>query len=71
VAIIYGVGLAMALLIGGAIGLFLTLAHYARISSRQREYEREAAEGREFYAALAMLRRIKPVSPNDDEASAA
>ncbi len=69
--IIYGAGLAMALLVGGAIGLFLTLAHYERISSRQREYEREAAEGREFYAALALLRRTKPVSPNDDEASAA
>lgn len=59
----------MALLIGGTIGLFLTLAHYERISSQQREFEREAAEAREFYADLAMLRRSKRVSPAD-EASA-
>jgi hypothetical protein len=71
VTIIYSIGLAIALLTGGAIGLFLMLAHYERISSQQREYERELAEGRDFYAALAMFRHIKPVDPNDDEASAA
>jgi hypothetical protein len=71
VTIIYSVGLAMALLTGGAIGLVLTLAHYERISSRQREYEREIAEGRDLYAALAMFRHIKPVDPDDEEIPAA
>lgn len=70
-AMLYGVGLAMALLTGGTVGLFLTAAHYERIASQQREYEKEMAEGRDFYVALAMLRHIKPVNPADDEASAA
>jgi hypothetical protein len=71
VAIIYGIGLAMALLAGGAIGTFLTAAHYERIASQEEEYEEEMAESRDRYRVLAMLRHIKPVNPTDDEASAA
>jgi hypothetical protein len=70
-AIIYGVGLAMALLIGGAIGLLLTAAHYELIASRQRGYEKEIARGPDRYAAQVMLRHLRPGRPSDDEASAA
>jgi len=76
-AIIYDVGLLLALLIGAAIGLLVTASHYEQIALRQWAYEREVAEGREFYAALGMLRRVRPErsasssgSP-DDEAAAA
>jgi hypothetical protein len=44
-AIIYGVGLATALLIGGAMGLLVTVAHYELVASRQQGYEEEVAEG--------------------------
>ena len=64
-------GLVLALLIGGAIGLLVTAAHYEQIALRRWEYEKEVAEGREIYAALAMFRRVKPGHPSDDEASAA
>jgi hypothetical protein len=71
VIILYDIGLALALLTGGAIGLLVTAAHYEQIALRRWEYEKEMAEGREIYAALAMFRRIKPEHPPDDEASAA
>jgi hypothetical protein len=69
-AIIYSIGLAMALLTGGAIGAFLAAAHYERIASRHEEYEKEIAESPDFCAALAMLRHVK-VNPTDDRVSAA
>lgn len=59
-AIIYDVGLFLALLIGAAIGLLVTASHYEQIALRQWAYEKEAAENRELYAALGMLRRVKP-----------
>jgi hypothetical protein len=71
VVILYDVGLVLALLIGGAIGLLVTAAHYEHVALRRWEYEREVAEEQELYAALAMFRRIKPDHPSDDEASAA
>jgi hypothetical protein len=71
VAILYDTGLVLALLIGGAIGLLVTASHYERIALRQWAYEKEMAEGREIYAALAMFWRVKPGHPSDDEASAA
>ena len=46
-------------------------AHYEQVALRRWEYEKEIAEGREIYAALAMFRRVKPGQPSDDEASAA
>jgi hypothetical protein len=71
VVILYDIGLVLALLIGGAIGLLVTAAHYEQVALRRWEYEREMAEGREFYAALAMFRRINPDHPSDDKAPAA
>jgi hypothetical protein len=62
-AILYDVGLVLALLIGCAIGVLVTAAHYEQIALRRWAYEKEVAEGREFYAALAMVRRIKPDHP--------
>lgn len=59
-ATIYGVGLIMALLAGGAIGWLLTIGHFQRIASQHREYENELAEVREFYVAWAMARHIRP-----------
>ena len=69
--ILYDIGLVLALLIGGAIGLLVTAAHYEQVALRRWEYEQEIAEGREFYAALAMFRRINRDHPSDDEAPAA
>jgi hypothetical protein len=68
--VLYDVGLVLALLTGCAIGLLVTAAHYEHIALRRWTYEKEVAEGREMYAALAMLRRVKPNHPSDNEASA-
>lgn len=65
--ILYDVELLLTLLIGGAIGVLVTVAHYERAAHRRQAYEQEIAEGREIYAALAMFRRIKPVHPSDEE----
>ncbi len=70
--ILYDVGLLLALLIGGAIGLLITTAHYEHIALRRWAYEKEIAEHREFYAALGAFRRIKPDhAPDDDDEAAA
>jgi hypothetical protein len=69
--ILYDIGLVLALLTGGAIGVLVTAAHYEQLALKRWAYEKEVAEGREFHAALAMFRRIKPDHPADDEASAA
>ena len=61
--ILYDVGLVLTLLIGGAIGVLVTAAHYEQTAHRRWAYEKEMAEGREIYAALGMFRRIKPVQP--------
>jgi hypothetical protein len=71
VVIIYEAGLVLALLIGATVGLLITAAHYEQVALRQRQYEEEIAEGRELYAALAMILRIKPDHPADDKAPAA
>jgi len=65
--------LLLALLIGSAIGLLVTAAHYEQITLRQWAYEKEMAERREFYAALGMFRCINPDHAPDDghEATAA
>ncbi|MGH3278390.1 MAG: hypothetical protein ACRDNW_04545 [Trebonia sp.] len=61
--ILYGVGLLLTLLIGAAIGVLVTVAHYEQTALRRWTYEKEVAEGREIYAALATIRRIKPGRP--------
>ena len=58
--IVYDVGLLLALVTGCAIGVLAAFAHYERAAHRRWAYEREAAEGREIYAALGAYRRIKP-----------
>jgi hypothetical protein len=60
VGIVYDVGLLLALVTGCAIGVLAAFAHYERAAHRRWAYEREAAEGREIYAALGAYRRIKP-----------
>jgi hypothetical protein len=60
VGIVYDVGLLLALVTGCAIGVLAAFAHYERAAHRRWAYEREAAEGRETYAALGAYRRIKP-----------
>jgi hypothetical protein len=67
VVILYDVELLLTLLIGGAIGMLVTAAHHEQAALRRRAYEREMAEGREIYAALAMYRRVKTAHPSDDE----
>jgi hypothetical protein len=69
--IVYYVGLLLALLIGGAIGLLVTAGHYEQIALRRWAYEKEMAEGREFYVALGMFRHITPGHAPADEESAA
>ena len=56
----YDIGLLLALVTGCAIGALAAFAHYERAAHRHWAYEREAAEGREIYAALGAYRRIKP-----------
>jgi len=67
VVIVYDAGLLVALLIGAAIGLLVTAAHYEQIAIRQWAYEKEVAEYREFYAVLGAYRRIKPDYGPDNE----
>jgi hypothetical protein len=52
---------------GGAIGVFLTNAYHERVESQHRAYEKEMAEHRDLYAALAMRQRLKPGSASQDE----
>lgn len=64
-----GIGIAMALLTGGAIGLLLTVAHYQRAAARRQRYEQEAAQDRELYAAArAAIRRYRPTRPRNSTA---
>jgi hypothetical protein len=60
VGIVYDAGLLLALAAGCAIGALAVLAHYERAARRRWAYEREAAEGREIYAALGAYRRMRP-----------
>ena len=58
--IVYDVGLLLAGVTGCATGALAVFAHYERAARRQWAYEREAAEGREIYAALGAYRRVRP-----------
>lgn len=64
VAMMYGIGIAMALLTGGAIGLLLTVAHYQQVAARHQQWEQEIApDAKRYAAALAALRRYQPAAP--------
>ena len=52
---------------GGAIGVFLTNANYERRANQHRAYEKEMAEHRDLYAALAMRQRLNPGIASEDE----
>lgn len=52
---------------GGGIGLFLANAHKEKVAAEHRAYEKEMAEFRDFYAALAMVRRLRPPPLTEDE----
>jgi hypothetical protein len=63
VGIVYDMGLLLALVTGCAIGALAVLAHHERAAHRRWAYEREAAEGREIYAALGAYRHARPGRP--------
>jgi hypothetical protein len=65
--ILFDAGLVLSLLVGAAIGVLVTTAHYEQTALRHWAYEKEMAEGREIYAALAMFRRTKSGRSRDDK----
>jgi hypothetical protein len=69
--ILYGAGLVLALIIGGAIALLVKAGYYERIASQHGGYEKEIGQRGQFNAALTVLRQITPIDPSDDEVSAA
>jgi hypothetical protein len=71
VTVIYGIGIMMALLAGGATGLLLTVAHYHRAAARYRRYEQEIARDRELYAAAqAVLQHHKSTGSGNRKVTA-
>jgi hypothetical protein len=68
--IVYDAVLLMTLAAGSAIGALAVFAHYERAARRRWAYEREAAEGREIYAALGAYRHIRPGRPTGRRPSA-
>jgi hypothetical protein len=58
--VVYGIGIMVALLAGGSIGLLLTVVRYRLVAARHQKYEQEVARDRELYAAAqAVLQRYK------------
>lgn len=67
----YAIGIVLALVVGGSIGLLLTAAHYQRAGSRQLRFEQEIAQDAELYlAARAMLQRYRQTGPRGNDATA-
>jgi hypothetical protein len=66
---VYILGLAVAFIAGGVTAWLVTQAHFERIASTKREYERELAEAEELYVAQAMLRRMTPYDQMGDNES--
>jgi hypothetical protein len=61
------IGVLIAVTGGGAIGVFLTSAYHERVRNQQRAYEKEMAQHRDLYAALAMRQRLNPGSSSENE----
>jgi len=59
------VDVCMAVIGSGAIGFFLASVYKGRAASQRRAYEDEMTEHREFYAALAMARRLRSDTQSD------
>jgi hypothetical protein len=69
--VVYSIGIAMALLIGGVIGLLLTAAHYQRAAWQRQRYERDVTEDADLYAAAqAAVRRYKTTGPRNSTTTA-
>jgi hypothetical protein len=51
------IGVLITVIAGGAIGVFLTIAYHERVRSQHADYEKELAENRDLYAALAIRQR--------------
>jgi hypothetical protein len=65
---LYGIGIAMALLTGGIIGLILTVTHHQRLTAQRERYEQEVARDRELRAAAAQAahqRYNRPIWPGN------
>jgi surface antigen len=66
-----GLGIAVALLAGGAAGLVVAIARYGRSAARYRRYERELARDAELNAAAhAAARHHVATGPRDNKAAA-
>jgi hypothetical protein len=66
VTAVYGIGFAMALLTGGAMGLLLAVARYQHSAAQRRKYEQEIAQDAQLYAAAkAALRCYRPTGPQN------
>ena len=59
--------IAITVIAGGAIGVFLTIAYHERVKNQHADYEKELAENRDLYAALAIRQRLEPPAPSEDE----
>lgn len=71
VTALYGIGLVLALLAGGGIGLLLAMARYQRAAARRQRYEREVAGEAERRAARReALRRYAAAAPGRGTAAA-
>lgn len=64
------VAIGMAMLVGGAIGLLLAVAHYEHAAAQRQQYEQEIAHDAERYiAAQAALQRYRPARRPDNNAT--
>jgi hypothetical protein len=61
------IGVLITIIAGGAIGVFLTIAYHERVKSQHADYEKELAENRDLYAALAIRQRLESGGPSQDE----
>ena len=71
VTMMQNIGIAMALQIGGTIGLLLAVAHQERSAARQLRYEREVAQDAALHAAAqAAVQRYRRTGPRNSAPTA-
>jgi heme/copper-type cytochrome/quinol oxidase subunit 2 len=61
------IGVLITVIAGGAIGVFLTIAYHERVKNKHADYEKELAENRDLYAALAIRQRQRLESGGSSE----
>jgi hypothetical protein len=61
------IGVLITVIAGGAIGVFLTIAYHERVKNQHADYEKELAENRDLYAALAIRQRQRLESGGSSE----